>query len=241
MATVSDTKAPVANIFQRMAEVCRAVGYIQKREKKSFQYRPLAYDDVIGALRKPMLDQNIMLTTTVLQRIQTGSRTDLEVCCAIVCTDSDERYESVQWGSGLNQQDKGVGIALTYAVKNFLRHNFMLEVGDDDPDLHQSETHSEVEPGAPEFTECSDSDAPHDDDADFPGPFNPSEQKMKADLKAWAKEDGLTTAQMGADIKAHSGGLTFAKANREEKLTIWSRQWLRREDQKSHEATGDGE
>lgn len=121
------------NIYQRMSEVQRAIGYVQKESKKvNNQYTFVSHDAVVGALRGPMIDNGIVYTVDVLDHTRDGNTTSATVAVTFINVDSpDDRFTVRGFGEGVDQQDKGPGKSISYAVKYILLKAFALETGDD--------------------------------------------------------------------------------------------------------------
>lgn len=149
-------KTTYLNIYQRLHAVMTEVTYIQKCQKKmNGQYTFVKADDVIAKLRQPLLDNGIVVVPTVTRSEQDGNRTSVSISIAFVCIDTpNDRFEVEYPGHGLDNQDKGIGKAITYAMKYALLKTFMLETGDeDDNEAHTVEYVAPVVPAAPVIAE----------------------------------------------------------------------------------------
>lgn len=130
------------NIYQRLHAVMEEVDYIQKCQKKmNGQYTFVQADAVVAKLRGPLLKHGIFLVPTITHSSQDGNRTIVNLAVAFVCIDKPEdRFEVEYPGHGVDNQDKGIGKAITYAMKYALLKTFFLETGDeDDNEAHQVE------------------------------------------------------------------------------------------------------
>ena len=128
------------NIYQRLLEVMKKVGYVQKDQKKvNGQYTYVKNDDVNEKLRQHIMDQEVIAIPTILESMQDGNRSVVKVSIAFVCADNPSDNVVVHfYGHGVDNQDKGVGKATTYAIKYALLKLFMLTTGDDaDVEKHQ--------------------------------------------------------------------------------------------------------
>ena len=144
MAETSET-AP-RNIYQRMAAVMAKVAYIQKDEKqKGMNYRTVSHDAVVALLRPHFLEEGIHMEVDVVEHSQDGNRTEATVLVSFVNIDEPkDRILAKAFGYGVDQQDKGPGKAISYAVKYALLKNLFLETGDD-PDYHDVDHEPEAE------------------------------------------------------------------------------------------------
>lgn len=122
------------NIFQRINAVMGDVEYVKKGEKaaKGLQYNFVSHDMVMGKVRGPMQKHGIAMITDLLELNQNGNRTESKIAISFVNIDRpDDRFTVHFWGHGVDNQDKGVGKSVSYAVKYCLLKTFCLETGDD--------------------------------------------------------------------------------------------------------------
>ena len=121
------------NIYQRVNCVMKEVDYIQKENKKvNGQYTFVSHDAVTGRLHEPMARFGIVMVPSICELQQDGNRTQVKMEISFVNVDSPEDKIIVfQYGYGIDQQDKGIGKAQSYAVKYALLKLFGLETGDD--------------------------------------------------------------------------------------------------------------
>lgn len=122
-----------ANIYQRINAVMKEVSYVKKSDKKvNGQYSFVSHDSVVAALQGPLVNNGIALIPTVADLKQDGNRT--VVCMEISLVNIDDPTDRVvvtHYGYGIDTQDKGIGKAVSYAVKYALLKLFCLETGDD--------------------------------------------------------------------------------------------------------------
>lgn len=123
----------VLNIYQRLNLVMQEVKAIQKEDKKvNNQYTFVSHDAVARALHDPMVNAGIMMIPTIADLNQDGNRTAAKVNVDFVnIDDSSDRVSVTYWGYGVDPSDKGIGKAVSYAVKYALLKVFCLETGDD--------------------------------------------------------------------------------------------------------------
>lgn len=123
----------VSNIYQRVNAVMKEVTYIQKENKKvNGQYTFVSHDAVTGILHEPMARHGIVMVPTVAELEQEGNRTSIKMEINFINIDKPEDKITVyHWGYGIDSQDKGIGKAVSYAVKYALLKLFCLETGDD--------------------------------------------------------------------------------------------------------------
>jgi hypothetical protein len=133
-----DVKAiRTANIYQRMNAVQQEIDYVQKEKKQGMRYSIVSHDAVTAAVRPLMVKHGILYYPTEFQMQQHGTRTQLQ--CLVVFQNIDDPADYMQVataGFGIDEQDKGPGKAISYAVKYALLKALGLESGDD-PDNDQ--------------------------------------------------------------------------------------------------------
>lgn len=129
------------NIHQRLAEVMAKVTYIQKEKKQGMRYTIVSHDAVTAKVRTPLLEAGIHYYPIRCETQQIGNRTEARMTIRFVNIDDPTDYINVEtFGYGLDDQDKGPGKAMSYAVKYALLKTLGLETGDD-PDLDQDTTY----------------------------------------------------------------------------------------------------
>ncbi len=136
------------NILQRLNAVMTEVDYIQREQKQGMRYKIVSHDKVTALVRPALVKHGVVYWPSGFQITQNGNRTQLQ--CKVVFANMDnpaERIEVDTAGYGIDDQDKGPGKAISYAVKYALLKALGLETGDD-PDLDQDTTHK-PEPEAP--------------------------------------------------------------------------------------------
>jgi len=125
------------NIHQRLAEVMGKVTYIQKEKKTGMRYSIVSHDAVTAKVRPPLLEVGILYYPIRCETQQMGNRTEARMTIRFVNIDDPADHIDVEtFGYGLDDQDKGPGKAMSYAVKYALLKTLGLETGDD-PDLDQ--------------------------------------------------------------------------------------------------------
>jgi hypothetical protein len=121
------------NIYQRLNQVMAEVESVQKESKKvNNQYTYVSHDAVSKALHMPMQRAGIMMIPDIAELIQDSNRTVVKMAISFVNIDKPEDRIVVNYtGYGIDSQDKGIGKAVSYAVKYALLKVFCLETGDD--------------------------------------------------------------------------------------------------------------
>lgn len=141
------------NVYQKIAEVMKAVGYIQKdgyvETGKGKGYKAVTDEKVVTAIRPALIAAGLVIIpvgrdvrrTDELVKGYDGSErvnriTEIDVTYRIVNIDDPADYvEVVSSGSGVDTQDKGVGKAMTYARKYMYLNTFQIPTGEDADDI----------------------------------------------------------------------------------------------------------
>ena len=144
------------NVYQRLAEVRKAVPYL-KKEQKGAQYQYVGSSDVLGSLHAKINEVGLMLIPEIVGHLVTASErtnakgnisseyfTELEMTMTWVNIDDPSDTAKVSWyAQGVDLAgEKGVGKALTYAEKYFLLKFFNIATDKDDPDAFQDKIES---------------------------------------------------------------------------------------------------
>lgn len=125
------------NLHQRLAAAMGKVDYIQKEKKQGMRYSIVSHDSVTAKVRPALLAEGIIYHIVHLQYEQIGNRTHCLLTMRFVNIDNpDDCIDVMSFGYGIDDQDKGAGKAMSYAVKYALLKTLGLETGDD-PDENQ--------------------------------------------------------------------------------------------------------
>ena len=136
------------NIHQRLADAMAVVSYIQKEKKQGMQYRIVSHDAVTAKVRPALLAQGIVYYPVRCDHSHNGNRAECTMTVRFVNVDAPTDFFDVPtFGYGIDNQDKGPGKAMSYAVKYALLKALGLETGDD-PD-NESVDHNREDPVAP--------------------------------------------------------------------------------------------
>ncbi len=121
------------NLMQRLSGIMKDVKAVNKEDKKvNNQYKFVSHDAVVRVLHDPLVKHGVMMIPDVVELKQDGNRTIAMVHVKFVnIDDPKDMIVTTYWGYGIDSQDKGVGKAISYAVKYCLLKTFCLETGDD--------------------------------------------------------------------------------------------------------------
>lgn len=128
-----EAQTSIKNIYQRINAVMQEVDYVQKGSKMvNNQYKFVSHDAVSATLHGPMTKHGIACIPSILEMKQDGNRTEVKLEVAFINIDNpQDRFTVIYYGMGVDQSDKGIGKAVSYAFKYSLLKVFTLETGDD--------------------------------------------------------------------------------------------------------------
>lgn len=144
------------NLYQRINEVRKAIGYIQKDKSVSAgaggNYRAVTHDTVTAMVRQPMIEQGIisypqLISSSVSQTTtKDGSVSNIIRYSAtynftfLNADKPEEQIIIVIEAHANDNQDKAPGKALSYAKKYAILKLFEIETGEDEESRHQDNT-----------------------------------------------------------------------------------------------------
>ncbi len=127
------------NIHQRLHAVMQECDYLQKESKAGMRYKIVSHDKVTAYVRPVLVKHGVVYYPVSMARAQNGNRTEIDLAVRFANIDEPTDYiDVVSAGYGVDDQDKGPGKAISYAVKYCLLKALGLETGDD-PDETQDE------------------------------------------------------------------------------------------------------
>lgn len=143
------------NIYQKLIEVRKSCEYL-KKDNQGFQFKFVSSAQTLGTLRGAMDEHGLLLVPSVISnevRDHTTKKgnheyfTILEMSFRWVNAEKPEEFIDCPWvGQGLDDGEKGVGKALTYAEKYFLLKFFNIATDKDDPDANQGKKGTDTPP-----------------------------------------------------------------------------------------------
>ena len=127
---------PSLNLHQRLHAAMGVVKYIQKdstiKLKSGGRFKVITHDAVTAKVRPAVLKQGIVYYPIEIIRTQVGNRTDVDLKVRFVNIDNPGDYIDVPGiASAITNEDKGPGMAVSYAVKYCLLKALGLETGED--------------------------------------------------------------------------------------------------------------
>lgn len=195
MPAAKKTTQPL-NIYQRLLLAMEDVAYIKKEGKapeKIGAYGFVKHDDVTAKVRPALIKHGIYLKTTVLKHSAEWLKdgydkpfifTTVEVEMTFINVDEPgNSVSATHWGYGIDRGDKGIGKAVSYAVKTGMLKGLCLETGEKDVEDSEIEVGKPREPSQGRPTK-SKSDHPHQDTIDLVSKWSGVPQGVTKDERA---------------------------------------------------------
>ena len=138
------------NIFQRINEVRKAIGYVQKDKAVSTgggSYKAVTHDAVTGMVRASLIEHGVIIVPSVVNSVFHPKEPDAkqrlyEATFQIEFVNMDEpadRIVTQQTAHALDNGDKAPGKAMSYATKYAILKLFNIETGEDEESRYQTE------------------------------------------------------------------------------------------------------
>ncbi len=138
----------MTSIGKKLLSVYESVQKVTKDltiKMRSGSYKVLSEKMVLGAIRPELVKNKLIIVQTGAQGDKTGNITRVNTKYQIIDTESSEFIEMAGYGEGSDSQDKGAGMAQTYALKNALMKTFMLISGDDSDNVSSDDKDDEFQ------------------------------------------------------------------------------------------------
>ena len=138
------------NIYQRINEVRKAIGYVQKDKSVSTgggSYKAVTHDAVTGMVREALIKHGVVIVPSVVSSIFHPKEPDAkqrlyEATFQVEFVNIDEptdRIVTQQNAHALDNGDKAPGKAMSYATKYAILKLFNIETGEDEESRYQQE------------------------------------------------------------------------------------------------------
>ncbi|HET6890500.1 MAG TPA: ERF family protein [Pyrinomonadaceae bacterium] len=138
------------NIYQRINEVRKAIGYVQKDKDVSTgdgSYKAVTHDAVTGMVRDALIKQGVVIVPSVLSAVfhpkePAAKRRLYEATYQIEFVNIDDPADKIttqQNAHALDSGDKAPGKAMSYATKYAILKIFNIETGEDEESRYQQE------------------------------------------------------------------------------------------------------
>jgi hypothetical protein len=107
--------------------------YIRKGSAKvNGQYSFVSHDQVTAAIHPLLIKHRLVIIPSIEDLTQENNRTSIKLCIVFKNPDAkDDAFHVYSYGYGVDNGDKGIGKAYSYAWKYALLKTFCLETGDD--------------------------------------------------------------------------------------------------------------
>lgn len=143
MSTKKDSTKQCKTLLQRMHAVMQDVKCVPKTEKSAkktngLPYSYVSHDAVTKSIRRALVDHGIVLVPSITDTKRAGNHCIVEMSLTLYNVDDrDDNLSFIFYGEGVDNQDKGLGKAYSYAYKYALLKIFSLETGNiDDVEAH---------------------------------------------------------------------------------------------------------
>ena len=138
------------NIYQRINEVRKAIGYVQKDKSVSTgggSYKAVTHDAVTGMVRAALIENGIVIVPSVVsavfhQKEPEAKQRLYEATYQIDFVNVDDPADKIttqQNAHALDNGDKAPGKAMSYATKYAILKLFNIETGEDEESRYQQE------------------------------------------------------------------------------------------------------
>lgn len=138
------------NIYQRINEVRKAIGYVQKDKAVSTgggSYKAVTHDAVTGMVRAALIEHGVVIVPSVVSSVFNAKEPEAkqrlyEATFQIEFVNMDEptdRIVTQQTAHALDNGDKAPGKAMSYATKYAILKLFNIETGEDEESRYQQE------------------------------------------------------------------------------------------------------
>jgi len=152
---MTEQQNPLRNLMQRINEVRRGIGYVQKDKNVSTgtsgSYKAVTHDQVTALVRSHMIDAGIVCyPVLVASRVADTMDKDGKLPCRNIryeatydftfanCDDPKDAITLRIESHAMDNQDKAPGKALSYAKKYAVLKLFEIETGEDEESRYQS-------------------------------------------------------------------------------------------------------
>lgn len=138
------------NVYQRINEVRKAIGYITKDKAVSTgggSYKAVTHDAVTGMVRASLIEHGVIIVPSVVNSVFHPKEPDAkqrlyEATFQIEFVNMDDpadRIVTQQTAHALDNGDKAPGKAMSYATKYAILKLFNIETGEDEESRYQTE------------------------------------------------------------------------------------------------------
>ena len=138
------------NIYQRINEVRKAIGYVQKDKAVTTgggSYKAVTHDAVTGMVRAALIEHGVVIVPSVVSSVFNAKEPEAkqrlyEATFQIEFVNMDEPTDRIvthQTAHALDNGDKAPGKAMSYATKYAILKLFNIETGEDEESRYQQD------------------------------------------------------------------------------------------------------
>lgn len=127
------------SLAQRMFNIMKNAKSVTKETARGgVPYKIVTHNEVNNSIKAEMIKEGIIALPHVYNHTKEGNFTTVTIDLKFMSIDNKEDCYIAQGfvGYGVDPSDKGIGKAISYAVKYALLKTFMLEIGDDEDSEH---------------------------------------------------------------------------------------------------------
>jgi hypothetical protein len=115
---------------KKLFDITHNIEKVMQKKAKGMAWNVTMWNDVADNLREQLFEHRLLIVPHVLEHTKEGNLTSATVKAEIIDIDTQEKKEVGNYvGYGYDNQDKGIGKAITYAYKYLLMKTFMMKVG----------------------------------------------------------------------------------------------------------------
>lgn len=121
------------NLHQKLHSVMMGCKKLVKEEGGGLPYKSVSHNMVSTQVRQQFEQHGLLFLPYVKSHSRDGNIYSVTVACEIIDIDTGEKLSLGDFpGSGVDNQDKGYGKAISYAFKYLLQKFFLMEIGEDE-------------------------------------------------------------------------------------------------------------
>ena len=115
---------------KKLFDITHNIEKVIQQKAKGMSWNVTMWNDVADSVREQLFEHRLLIVPHVLEHSKEANLTSATVKAEIIDIDTNERKEVGNYvGYGYDNQDKGIGKAITYAYKYLLMKTFMMKVG----------------------------------------------------------------------------------------------------------------
>jgi len=126
------------NIYKKLHNITHELKSLEQERSKGVPYPIISFNEVNSKLRDLLLKHGVLIIPNVLDHTKEGNLTIVKMNAEIIDIDNPNTKITVgdYIGYGVDNSDKGIGKAISYANKYILMKLFMMNIGADEESEH---------------------------------------------------------------------------------------------------------